>query len=253
MKKMHLTIIVLGLVFIGLGIGGYMYSQNIDETPTTYSTIWNQADVTEPYSIDELTKEVKDYIGRYEEALEISDIFVFSDSEYYFSIVEQDTHRGAMELLVNPYTKEIFPEYGPNMMWNLKYGMHSQGGHMGSGYMSRGYMGQGHMGRGHMQRRNFDYGMMDSYREDMRGTFDTRFIEDNTVSYEQAYNAAQTFLDAYDNTFSVDEAYHEFYGYYTFHVLKDNEPYGMLSVNGYTQEVWYHDWHADLVEIIENH
>jgi hypothetical protein len=30
-----------------------------------------------------------------------------------------------MELLVNPYTKEVIPEYGPNMMWNLKYGMHN--------------------------------------------------------------------------------------------------------------------------------
>jgi hypothetical protein len=30
---------------------------------------------------------------------------------------------GAMELLVDKSSGAIFPEYGPNMMWNLKYGI----------------------------------------------------------------------------------------------------------------------------------
>jgi len=29
-----------------------------------------------------------------------------------------------MEIRVNSFTGEIYPEYGPNMMWNEKYNMH---------------------------------------------------------------------------------------------------------------------------------
>lgn len=33
-----------------------------------------------------------------------------------------------------------------------------------------------------------------------------------------------------------------FYGYYTPHNLRDGEIEGMLSVNGFTGEAWYHAW-----------
>lgn len=44
---------------------------------------------------------------------------------------------------------------------------------------------------------------------------------------------------------------HEFYGYYTFHVNEGDKPIGMISVNYYTGDVWYHDWHGQLENIIE--
>lgn len=34
-----------------------------------------------------------------------------------------------MELLVNPYTEAVYPEYGPNMMWNKKHEMHGVRGY----------------------------------------------------------------------------------------------------------------------------
>ncbi|MEM0443836.1 MAG: hypothetical protein QXJ73_06730 [Candidatus Caldarchaeum sp.] len=42
---------------------------------------------------------------------------------FYAIVIELDTGVGAFELLVNPYTGAVYPEPGPNMMWNTKYGM----------------------------------------------------------------------------------------------------------------------------------
>jgi hypothetical protein len=47
---------------------------------------------------------------------------------YYAEIEDQKTGIHAMELLVNKYTGQVYPEPGPNMMWNTRYGM------MGSRY-----------------------------------------------------------------------------------------------------------------------
>ena len=53
------------------------------------------------------------------------------DNNAYARITEKSTGIGAMELLVDPASLVVFPEYGPNMMWNLKYGMMSGAGMMG--------------------------------------------------------------------------------------------------------------------------
>lgn len=34
----------------------------------------------------------------------------------------------ALEVLVDYQTKEIYPEHGPNLMWNLNYGQIGNGG-----------------------------------------------------------------------------------------------------------------------------
>ena len=56
--------------------------------------------------------------------IKISEIMEFSNN-FYIVTVEEDTGIGAMELLFDKTSGVIFPEYGPNMMWNQKYGMHS--------------------------------------------------------------------------------------------------------------------------------
>ncbi|HEX9923253.1 MAG TPA: hypothetical protein VGD99_11375, partial [Anaerolineae bacterium] len=66
----------------------------------------------------------------------------------------------------------------------------------------------------------------------------------------QAVKAAQTYLDTYlSNNLQVDEHAEPFYGYYTLHVNRNSETIGMLSVNGYTGQVFLHTWHGDLVEM----
>lgn len=57
----------------------------------------------------------------------IDEIMEF-ELNYYVIYYEKSTGIGAFEMLIDKSTGNIFPEYGPNMMWNLKYGM---GGMMG--------------------------------------------------------------------------------------------------------------------------
>jgi hypothetical protein len=75
---------------------------------------------------------------------------------------------------------------------------------------------------------------------------------DMPVSGEQAQEDAQAYLDDYLPGTTADEA-ERFYGYYTLHVLQDGQIVGMLSVNGTTGQVWYHNWHGDFVDMTEEH
>merc|ERR1711879_834235 len=43
---------------------------------------------TEKQSNEVLEEQVEKYISQFDEALEISDIFIFSDTDYYYSIIE---------------------------------------------------------------------------------------------------------------------------------------------------------------------
>ena len=42
-----------------------------------------------------------------------------------------------------------------------------------------------------------------------------------------------------------------FYGYYTMDFSEKGQIFGMLSVNGYSGEVWYHSWHGDFISMME--
>jgi hypothetical protein len=74
--------------------------------------------------------------------LEVAEVMEFANN-YYAEVTEKDTGIGAMELLINRPGSRVYPEPGPNMMWNTKYGMMSgtrgYGGMMGSN--GRGMMG----------------------------------------------------------------------------------------------------------------
>ena len=54
-----------------------------------------------------------------------------------------------------------------------------------------------------------------------------------------------------DNDNKEVEKPDQFYGYYTIHILRDGKIYGMLSVNGYTGQVWFHSWHGQFLNMIE--
>jgi hypothetical protein len=128
---------------------------------------------------------------------------------FYVQVKEKDTGVGAFELLINKYTGTISPEMGPNMMWNTKYGM-----------MSSGMMGY-------------------YYTSTPTATM--------PVTVNQAKTDAQQFLNTYYAGTTVGDAT-TFYGYYTIEVLNAGSPSGMLSVNGYTGQVWYHTWHGTFIQ-----
>jgi hypothetical protein len=73
-----------------------------------------------------------------------------------------------------------------------------------------------------------------------------------TVSPGEAIETAQRYLDRYLPGAQVEDEVDAFYGYYTLHILRDGQTVGMLSVNGYTGQVFPHTWHGDFLEMSED-
>jgi uncharacterized membrane protein YkoI len=79
-------------------------------------------DDSTPITIDQAKSSVEDYLSITGNSdLEIAEVIEFNN-HFYAGIKEKSTGKYAIELLVNRYTGSIFPEMGPNMMWNTKYG-----------------------------------------------------------------------------------------------------------------------------------
>jgi hypothetical protein len=174
-----------------------------------------------PLSIDQAKAAVEKYLsGLNNPDLSLKEIIIF-DNQAYARVAEKSTGIGAFEVLVDPVTLAVYPEYGPNMMWNLKYGMMSSAG----GMMRGGMMG----GSQPAPQAN---GQM-------------------PVSADQAIQAAQRYLDTYLPGAKASAQPDPFYGYYTIEILRDGKTAGMLSVNGYTQQVFLHTWHGNFIEISE--
>jgi hypothetical protein len=68
-----------------------------------------------------------------------------------------------------------------------------------------------------------------------------------TVTADQAKANAQQYLDAYYAGTTAGEVT-AFYGYYTIEVESNGSVYGMLSVNSYTGQVWFHTWHGSFIQ-----
>ena len=167
-------------------------------------------------TIDAAVEAAEAYIAAWvDENLALGEVMQF-DNHFYAQAVEVDSGRGAFEFLIDPATGTVYPEHGPNMMWNLGYGMHS--------------------GR---------WGMMQDWDAP-----DTTDSAEMTVSVDAAQAAAQAYLDEFYPGMTVDEGADTFYGYYTLHILEDGAIVGMLSVNGTTEQVWLHNWHGEFVDMI---
>ena len=86
-------------------------------------------------SIDDAVKAAERYRDGFGDPdIEVDEVMEF---EYNFYVIyyEESTGVGAFEMLIDRSTGRIYPEYGPNMMWNTKYG---HGGMMGPSMMGGG-------------------------------------------------------------------------------------------------------------------
>ena len=68
------------------------------------------------------------------------------------------------------------------------------------------------------------------------------------VSVAEAREFALTYLSAALPGATLSENTSTFYGYYTIDVKRDGKDYGMLSVNGFGGQVWYHNWHGTFIQ-----
>jgi hypothetical protein len=71
-----------------------------------------------------------------------------------------------------------------------------------------------------------------------------------TVTIEQARNNAQQYLDSHLQGTSPGDVT-EFSGYYTIEVLSGTTTNGMLSVNAFSGQVWFHTWHGAFIQEID--
>jgi len=132
-------------------------------------------------------------------------------NNFYVQVNDKSTGNGAFELLINKYTGSIYPEMGPSMMWNTQYGM-----------MRSGVLG---------------------------GIFGTPTTT-MPVTSTQATTDAQQYLTTYlPGTTTGDVT--TFTGYYTIEIVNGTTPYGMLSVNGYSGQTWYHTWHGTFIQELQ--
>lgn len=197
---------------------------------------YNSADLT-PLTVEQATSAAEKYLKNLEnDDLQIAEVMVF-DSNAYVVVKEKSTGTGAFELLADSSSQTAYPEHGPNMMWNVKYGGLNHENMMGN---NNGMMG-GMMGG--------NAGMMS-----MMGGFgwDTSIPADAsaelTVSPEQAIEYAQIYLDANITGAVAATDPINFYGYYTLDFEKDGKVAGMLSVNGYSGQIFLHTWHGTFIE-----
>lgn len=180
---------------------------------------WGYPGTGTPLTLDQAVERAQQYVAAYGnpdpstgsgQVLRLTEVMEFTNN-FYAEVGEESTGIHAFELLINRYTGAVYPEMGPNMMWNTKYSPMA--------------------------------GMMGGWWGRPSGPM--------TVTPEQARTFAQQYLDSYlPGTTVADEA-GAFYGYYTLHTLQDGRIAGMLSVNGYTGQVWYHTWHGEFIQMRE--
>ena len=178
---------------------------------------------TQTITIDTAVQLFKDYLER----IRNPDLILHEVEEYqnnfYATYVEKSTGIFAFQMLI----------WKPGSFWT--------GGMMGNGMMSGVVMPE----PGPNIMWNTKYGVM----EGMMGIYRQVSANNMTITPSEAKTIAQQYLD---NSFSgttvgdVDT----FYGYYNVDVLSGGKTFGMLSVNGYSGQVWYHSWHGAYIQTV---
>src|SRR6266540_4710712 len=186
-----------------------------------------------PLTVDQATAAAEKYLSNLNNSdLKLAEVMIFNNNAYIV-VKESSTGLGAFELLVDSASQAAYPEHGPNMMWNLKYsGLNHQ------------YMMQN--GNGMMDMMNGNNGMMSGNGWD--SAIPAGVSAAMTVTPEQAIQDAQKYLDAKISGATAATDPTQFYGYYTLDYEKDGKVIGMLSVNGFSGQVFLHTWHGTFIE-----
>ncbi len=87
----------------------------------------------EQITMADAAEAVERYLDVYGQDLILAEVMEFAWN-FYAEVEEESTGIHAMELLIDKYTGQVYPEMGPNMIWNTRYGM------MGSNYAAAAEM-----------------------------------------------------------------------------------------------------------------
>ncbi len=221
-----LLIILVALLVIGVVAGFFMMGcwmrGGMMMNPMMGGYNNNYAN-SKPLTVEQAKAAAEKYLANLNNAdLEITEVMIFNNNAYLVA-KETSTGNGAFELLVDPGSQAAYPEYGPNMMWNLKYGCLNMEQMMGGNNSMMGNC-------------------------DGNNATPPNVSAEMTVNTEQAIEFAQKYLDANipGATAATDPT--KFYGYYTLDFEKNGKIAGMLSINGYSGQVFLHTWHGTFLE-----
>lgn len=187
-----------------------------------------QTQSSTPVTMDDAKTIAEQYLASLGNSnLAIKEIMEFQNN-FYIIYYEKNTGLGAFEMLIWKQTPS--------------YGMMGSGGMMGS----RANVGVIMPEPGPNMMWNTKYGGMG------QGMMGTRYTSSSTITVtkDTALQLGQAYLDSNLNGAKVEDAT-EFYGYYTIDYTVNGKLAGMLSVNGYTGQVWYHSWHGGFIQEIE--
>ena len=159
--------------------------------------------------MDRAVKIAQDTAASYPSGGLAADEVIEFRNNYYASIRENGTGIGAFEILIDRASGSVIREPGPDMMWNAKYS---------------------------------------PMRGGMMSGFGATSSRPTTVTMQQAQEAAQRWLDA-NQAGANAKAPDSYYGFYTVDFERAGQLVGMLSVNGYTGQVWYHSWHGSFIQL----
>src|SRR6266496_5323200 len=112
------VLLVIGIVAGFFMMGGWMRG-GMNPMMSGYNN--NYAN-TKPLAVEQAKAAAEKYLANLNNSeLKITEVMIFNNNAYLV-VKETSTGNGAFELLVDPGSQVAYPEYGPNMMWNLKYG-----------------------------------------------------------------------------------------------------------------------------------
>ncbi|MDD2614938.1 MAG: peptidase M4 [Methanosarcina sp.] len=74
-----------------------------------------------PIAQEEARQKMEDFAKQYGSNLEVDDFMAFS-SNYYAVLKDTGSNQSIAEILVDRYSGSVYPEPGPNMMWNTLSG-----------------------------------------------------------------------------------------------------------------------------------
>jgi hypothetical protein len=176
-----------------------------------------------PLTVEQAKAAAEKYLSNLNNSdLQIAEVMIF-DNNAYVVIKEISTGNGAFELLVDPSSQIAYPEHGPNMMWNVKY-----------------------IGNNHTNMMGGNGGMMGG--NGGAGTTPANTTVEMNITSEQSIEYAQKYLDANISGATAATDPITFHGYYTLDYEVNGKVAGMLSVNGYSGQIFLHTWHGTFIE-----
>jgi hypothetical protein len=103
------------------------YGYGMTQAPAPWAGSQGGLGAASRISIDQARTAAEEYVTGVSSDLAVVEVMEF-ENNFYALVKEAESGRGAIELLIDPYTGSVGREPGPNMMWNDRYGHMSFGG-----------------------------------------------------------------------------------------------------------------------------